>query len=45
MLMEKFKALLDPKGILNPYKVLYNAPKSTSNSATARTDAAAEVYW
>jgi hypothetical protein len=44
MLMEKFKALLDPKGILNPYKVLYNAPKSTSNSATARTDAAAEVY-
>lgn len=44
MLMEKFKVLLDPKGILNPYKVLPNASKATSNPAAARTVEAAEVY-
>lgn len=45
-LMKKFKTLLDPKGILNPYKVLPNAskPSSNPNDATARTVAAAEVY-
>ncbi|KAG0578372.1 hypothetical protein KC19_4G018000 [Ceratodon purpureus] len=46
MLMEKFKSLLDPKGILNPYKVLPNASKSTPNpnAAAARTLEAAEVF-
>ena len=43
-LMEKFKALLDPKGILNPYKVLPNASKSESDPSSARTVEAAEVY-
>jgi len=43
-LMRKFKTLLDPKGILNPYKMLPNSSTADSNSSAARTEGAAEVY-
>lgn len=44
-LMRKFKTLLDPKGILNPYKVLPNPLKAASDSAAAaRTAEAGEVF-
>jgi D-2-hydroxyglutarate dehydrogenase len=43
-LMWKFKNLLDPKGILNPYKVLPTSSNTVSSPATATTAVAAEIF-
>lgn len=44
-LMRRFKNLLDPKGILNPYKVLPTASDAVRVSAEAVTAQAAEILW